>query len=223
MKSYNFYNLSNDGSYTIIPLTEGDGTYQVSVYKYIDSRVSRLVSKSFQVTLNSEFSPFLHSNQCVSYSKYGTVPALAQILTANSDSDLESLQIIYNYVVNYLTYDYAKAAAAKNATMSDFVPDIEQIYTLKTGICYDYAALTSAMLRSVGIRAKLEIGDYTTSTNVSFHAWISVYIDGMGWLNGVIEFEGDSWTMLDPTFASTSGRLETYIMSKSRYTVVYIE
>ena len=76
------------------------------------------------------------------------------------------------------------------------------------------------MLRSIGIRAKVEIGYCSPPRPAT--AWISVYIDGMGWLNGVIEFKGDTWNMLDPTFASTSARREEYITTKSRYTTVNI-
>lgn len=223
-KSYNFYNLSHDGSYTIIPLTEGNGSYQVTVSKNTTGSIySRLASKTFDVTLKDEFAPFRHSNQYVNYSKYGKVAEKARQLTANSTSELQSLQLIYNFVVNYLTYDYTKAAAATapGAVTSDFIPDVEHTYATKKGICSDYAALTAAMLRSIGIRAKVEIG-YYSSSRVSNHAWISVYIDGMGWLNGVIEFKDGTWNMLDPTFASTSARREEYITTKSRYTTVNI-
>ena len=125
-KSYNFYNLSHDGSYTIIPLTEGNGSYQVTVSKTTTGSIySRLASKTFDVTLKDEFAPFRHSNQYVNYSKYGKVAEKARQLTANSTSELQSLQLIYNFVVNYLTYDYTKAAAATapGAVTSDFIPD----------------------------------------------------------------------------------------------------
>ena len=47
------------------------------------------------------------------------------------------------------------------------------------GICFDYAALMTAMLRSQGIPTKLEIG-YSGEV---YHAWISTYIDEIGWVD----------------------------------------
>ena len=37
-----------------------------------------------------------------------------------------------------------------------------------------------------------------------YHAWISTYIKDKGWVNGIIEFDGNDWKLMDPTFASTS-------------------
>ena len=58
--------------------------------------------------------------------------------------------------------------------------------TLRTGrgICFDYASLTAAMLRSQNIPARLEIG-YSGDV---YHAWISVYTEETGWIDRLIEF-----------------------------------
>ena len=74
--------------------------------------------------------------------------------------------------------------------------------TLSTGkgICFDYAALMTAMLRSQGIPTKLEIG-YSGEV---YHAWISTYIDEIGWVDNVIQFDGKSWSLIDPTLAASN-------------------
>lgn len=66
--------------------------------------------------------------------------------------------------------------------------------TLKTkkGICFDYAALMTAMLRSSGIPTRLDIG---YATNI-YHACISTYLDEQGWVDNVIKFDGKNWTMM---------------------------
>ena len=53
----------------------------------------------------------------------------------------------------------------------------------------------AAMLRSQDIPAKLEIG-YSGKV---YHAWISVYIKDVGWIDNIIEFDGKSWKRMDPT------------------------
>ena len=48
------------------------------------------------------------------------------------------------------------------------------------GICYDYAVLFAAMLRSVDIPTKLSMG-YKSDINY-YHAWNQVYLNGK-WVN----------------------------------------
>lgn len=69
------------------------------------------------------------------------------------------------------------------------------------GICYDYAALMTAMLRSQGIPTRMEVGYVSGGV---YHARISTYIAEVGWINGVIRFDGVNWTLMDPTFAASS-------------------
>ena len=69
-----------------------------------------------------------------------------------------------------------------------------------TGICLDYAAVMASMLRSQNIPTRLEVG-YAGN---AYHAWISTYITDVGWVNGVIEFNGTSWSLMDPSFAANS-------------------
>ena len=72
----------------------------------------------------------------------------------------------------------------------------------KKGICFDYAALMTAMLRSQGIPSKLVVG-YAGTT---YHAWISVWTEENGWVDGAIFFDGHIWKRMDPTFASSGNR-----------------
>ena len=63
------------------------------------------------------------------------------------------------------------------------------------GICFDYASLMAALLRSQGIPTKLVVG----YSGDAYHAWISVYLDEIGWVDKIIEFDGKSWSLIDPT------------------------
>ena len=53
-----------------------------------------------------------------------------------------------------------------------------------------------------------------------YHAWISTYITDVGWVNGIIYFDGANWKRMDPTFASSeqqSDRIMKYIENSSNY------
>ena len=117
-------------------------------------------------------------------------------MVSEDTTDVDALKQIYNYVVNNLTYDYDKAEAVETG----YLPDVDETLSTKTGICFDYAALTTAMLRSCDIPCKLHIG-YTGDIK---HAWIDVYIRSKGWVNNAVSFKGNSWSLMDPTFDSNS-------------------
>ena len=77
------------------------------------------------------------------------------------------------------------------------------------------------MLRSQQIPTRLEVGYAGTA----YHAWISVHITDIGWLNGIIEFDGTSWKMVDPTLgASNKGdkEIKRFIGDGSHYTTKYV-
>ena len=75
------------------------------------------------------------------------------------------------------------------------------------------------MLRSQNIPTRLEVG-YAGS---AYHAWISTYITDVGWVNGIIQFDGVSWSLMDPTFAANSSEeeLRSFIGDGSNYTLKY--
>ena len=90
----------------------------------------------------------------------------------------------------------------------------------KKGICFDYAALMTAMLRSQDIPTKLVVG-YTGSL---YHAWINVFLEGQGWVDNVIYFDGHDWKLMDPTFASSgkqSKEIMQYIGNGGNYKAKY--
>jgi hypothetical protein len=76
------------------------------------------------------------------------------------------------------------------------------------------------MLRTQQIPTRLEVG-YAGST---YHAWISVYLDDIGWVNGIIEFTGSDWSLMDPTFGASTGdkKLREFIGDGTNYTTKYI-
>ena len=78
----------------------------------------------------------------------------------------------------------------------------------------------ATMLRSQGIPTRLEVG----YVGDAYHAWISVYITDIGWINGIIEFDGKDWTIMDPTFAASSSEQEVkdFIGDGHNYMTKYV-
>ena len=187
------------GDWAALPLSDGDGEYRVSVYENIDGdRYAQVLSCGFTVELANEFLPFLRPNQFVDYCMAPNAVATAELLTSESTDMLEKVASVYNFVVNWLSYDKEQAATVQ----SGYVPVIDDVLARRQGICFDYAALMTGMLRSSGIPCKLVVGYAGTV----YHAWISVWVEGEGWIDNIIHFNGTEWQMMDPTFASTAGK-----------------
>jgi len=212
------YNLNNAGKYEVFPFSGGNGEYKIGVYENISGiKYATAYSTKVSVLLENEFVPFLGPNQYVNYNKESAAVALAAKLTKNSAKELDKIEVIYNYVVNNLTYDKERAATVK----SGYLPDIDDVLAKKKGICFDYAALMTAMLRSQSVPTKLVIG-YTGSL---YHAWISTYVKDVGWVDGVIYFDGSNWKLMDPTFASgakSSQSIIEYIGNGTNYSAKYL-
>ena len=195
--TYN-YNLQ-PGEWTVFPLSDGNGSYQIGIYENTTgSKYAAVLSVSFDVQLQDEFAPFLRPNQYVDYAAAENTVNLGMELTAGLEDPLDKVAAVYDYVVENFTYDYEKADSVK----SGYLPDLDEILELKKGICFDYAAVMTAMLRSQEIPCKLVVG-YAGET---YHAWISVWTAENGWIDGIIFFDGQVWKRMDPTFASSANR-----------------
>ena len=210
------YNLAPQ-AWTVFPLSDGNGTYQISVYKNVTgTKYAAELSVSTQVELKDEFAPFLHSNQYVDYDRAPKTVEKASALIASVSDPLKQVEIVYDYVVKGMTYDRELAASVK----SGYLPVLDSVLEKQRGICFDYAALMTGMLRSQGVPCKLVVGYAGTA----YHAWISVWVDGSGWVDGVIWFNGSQWHRMDPTFASSGGSspsILSYIGDGTNYTAKY--
>ena len=211
------YDLAPE-TWVTYPLSDGNGDYKVTAFENIQaSEYSTLTSVSFSVEMEDEFAPFIRPNQHVDYANAPQSIQKAAELTAGLEDPLEKVERIYDFVVNTLSYDTEKAAAVK----SDYLPVLDEVLSSKKGICFDYAALMTGMLRSQGVPCKLVVG-YAGEV---YHAWISVWTEETGWIDGAIFFDGTSWQRLDPTFASTgkgSASIQKYIGDGSNYSAKFL-
>ncbi len=210
------YNLVSD-DYEAFPLSSGNGSYTVWVLENI-SGTSYLtcLAETIDVSITNEFGPFLYPNQYCNFTAESETVAKGAELAKSADTDLEVVTNVYNYIIGNITYDYEKAETVP----SGYTSDVDTILNSGTGICLDYAAVMTSMLRSQRIPTRLEVG----YVGEAYHAWISTYITDIGWVNGIVEFDGTSWKLMDPTFAANNSEkeLKKFIGDGSSYLVKYM-
>ena len=170
--------------WTSFPLSDGNGSYKISVFQNVSgTKYSVVVSMSDIFNMKDEFTTFLTSNQYVDFASAPNTVAKAKELMCGIADPLKKVEKVY-------------------------LPVLDTVLASKKGICFDYAALMAGMLRSQGVPCKLVVG----YAGQAYHAWISVYTDEYGWINGAIYFDGTTWQRMDPTFAS-SGKQSKTIMA----------
>ena len=209
------YDLPSDGSPTVFPLQSGDGTYQFRVMENTSgTKYRELYAVTQSVSLKSQFQPFLRPSQYVNYNAYSSCVAKARQLASTASNETEVIAAIYAYITEHVSYDYNKAATVQ----SGYLPNPDSTLNSGTGICFDYAALAAAMLRSVGIPTKLITG-YVAPNDI-YHAWNMIYTEESGWITVEIQTPAYGWSRIDTTFAAT-GADASFIGNGSNYTIRY--
>lgn len=179
------YDLPGDGSWETFTLTEGDGDYTLRVLENVEEdRYRQVFSCTLSLSLEDPAAPFRESNQFVRFSSDSATAVLAAELTAGLESDGEKAEAVLDYVAESLTYDREQADKVEKG----YLPDVDAVLERGTGICFDYAAVMAAMLRSQGVGCKLVVG----YAGEEYHAWVEVLS------------ETGEWTRMDPTFVSAN-------------------
>ncbi|MDD6328026.1 MAG: transglutaminase-like domain-containing protein [Eubacteriales bacterium] len=209
------YNIKNEPA--CLPLTAGNGKYTIAIFENISgTEYSTAYSGDFEVTVENSFGPFLYPNLYVNFDHNSKAVQKSNELAATTTSDLALVEAVYHFVTSTIVYDKEEA----QTVAYDYLPDVDEVLSTKKGICFDYAALMAAMLRCQSIPTRLEIG-YAKD---AYHAWISVYIEDKGWIDGIIEFDGSHWSLMDPTFAasdSSESDVKEFIGDGSNYNTLY--
>ena len=178
------YDLIGEG-WTAVPVSEGDGKYVAAVYEQTEGTTYLpILMTDFNVELADPCSPFLRPNQQVNYTTAPKTLAKAVELTAACVSDGEKIEKIYSFVSGTLSYDEERAETVQ----SGYIPALDEVLEEEKGICLDFAALMTAMLRSQGVPCKLVVGD----AGMAYHAWTEVWDATEG-----------AWVRYDPTFTAS--------------------
>ncbi len=191
------YDLNLDGEYQTFPLSRGDGSYTIKIMENIEgTSYAEADAHAISVTLENEFYPFLYANTYVNFNENTEAISLASELAKSANNDLDVINAVFDYVVKNISYDYELADNAGTIKASN----IDQTLQTKKGICWDYAALMTTMLRTQNIPTQLVRG---MAGDIS-HAWLNVYTPETGWIYEVIYFDGVNWVRMDPTYTSSN-------------------
>ena len=98
---------------------------------------------------------------------------LSDEICADSDSDAEKVQAIYNWMIANFEYDY------DYQTLLQYF-DVRRTLSTRKGVCYDFANMFAALCRSQSIPCYVVDGTpYNRATED--HTWNRVYYDGCWW------------------------------------------
>ncbi len=210
------YNMASDGTPSIFPLQCGDGKYTFQVMKQLASgKYGYYYVTEKDVALEDEFQPFLRPSDYVNYNEDSDCVKKAAQLAQKEENALGVITAVFKYVCGNITYDREKAVEVQ--TNKSYLPDPDEIMELGKGICFDYAALTAAMLRSQGIPTKMVFGDVTSGDSYVYHAWNMIYTEETGWIAVEYSVKADQWNRLDLTF-SAGGQDSSFIGDGGNYT-----
>ncbi len=213
------HDVDPGGATEYYPLSFGSGSYTVILFEQIPStgKYALVAQTEFGVTLNSELSPFLCPNRYVNYGQNSDAVYKAAELCAGKTSAIDKIAAVFTWVADNVSYDYGLAATVT----SGYVPDPDRTLSRRTGICFDYASLVCAMLRSQSIPTRLVIGNASPDI---YHAWNEVYTDETGWITPELMLKNAGYNILDATFYSSSpdkAQIAAYISNDANYTVKY--
>lgn len=210
-----YYNMKSDGTPSVFPLTMGSATYKFRIMENTTgSKYRELYSNSTWVQLDSQFVPYTRNSDYVPYSSASACVKKAAELAQTADSAMGVVSKVYEYITSGVTYDYNKA----NTVQSGYMSDPDSTMNTGKGICFDYAALAAAMLRSQGIPVKMVFGYVGPSG--AYHAWNMFYTAETGWVTVSFQVSKDTWNRLDLTFCA-GGIDPSYIGNGTNYSDVY--
>lgn len=206
------YDLPGDGSVQIFPLNMGSGEYAFRLMENItENKYTCIWEDTREIALSDEFQPFLRPSQLVHYGESSECVKAAAELAKGKKDDIEVVSAVYEYLVENIVYDFEKAETVK----SGYIPDPDSTLETKTGICFDYASLAAAMMRSQDIPCKLITGYVKDEV---YHAWNSIYTQTQGWITVEISVSSEEWKRVDITFAASGVDAES-LLDDTLYTV----
>lgn len=97
----------------------------------------------------------------------------ADELCADADTPEQKVQVIYQWIIANISYDDSKDMLYQYFSLEDTMAS-------RSGLCYDYACLFTAMCRSQGIPC-VSVDGYDRKNPYNQHAWNRVYYNGSWW------------------------------------------
>ncbi|MGN1422496.1 MAG: transglutaminase family protein [Oscillospiraceae bacterium] len=212
------FDLKTDGTAQYFPLSCGSGSYSVILYEQLEgTKYARAAETEFTAAVADEVGIFLYPNDYVMFGKKSACVKKAAEVCAGKTDVIEKIAAVFEWVTKNITYDYDLAATVQ----SGYVPDPDTVLSRKKGICFDYASLVSAMLRSQDIPSRLVVG--YASPDI-YHAWNEVYTPETGWITPELLLASKGYNIVDATFyagSSDKSAISAYISDGGNYSAIF--
>lgn len=164
------YDLNGNAEFEVFPLQLGDGKYEILLYEQVSGKKYSSAGKvSVNVKLNDPEAAFYYPNQYVNYTQQTEPVGKADELCAGMTGQ-QSYDAVCKFMSQNFHYDFVKALTIKAGEL----PDIEESYTKRMGVCQDLSAIMCCMLRTQGVPARLMIG----YADKNYHAWVAFNYEG---------------------------------------------
>ncbi|CAB3395477.1 conserved protein of unknown function [Kyrpidia spormannii] len=131
----------------------------------------------------------------VDYNQNRAFAATATVLMDNAPSIRSGIAAVANFVSGKLRYDWDSFSTGRSVWKS-----ADDAWKSGSGVCQQFADLTVAMLRSVGIAAETVSGE-TVGPFAGPHQWLRAW-------------DGSSWVIVDPTWNQFGNRSTTAVSSE---------
>lgn len=212
------HDVPTGGTTEYYPLSCGSGEYTVQVYEQTEGdRYTKVLEQSFTADIKNETSPFLYPNRYVEFAQGSACVEKAAQLCAGKTGTIEKTAAVFGWITENVTYDRELASTVK----SGYVPDPDSVLKKRSGICYDYASLMAAMLRSQDIPTRLVVG--YARENI-YHAWNEIWTQETGWITPELFLSRHGYNIADATFYAGSAdkeKIAGYISDSSNYSALY--
>ena len=212
------HDLSVNQTTEYFPLSLGSSDYTVTIYENISgTKYANVLSVQFNADIANALSPFLYPNKYTDYSSSSDCVYKAAELCAGLSSTIDKIAAVFCWITDNVSYDYELAATVQTG----YVPNPDRTYNSHKGICFDYASLMCAMLRSQSIPTRLVVG--YASPDI-YHAWNEVYTEETGWITPELMLKKAGYNIADSTFyasASDKSQIGSYISDSSNYQAIY--
>ena len=189
-----YYTISGAATQTSDVVVEGNAQYSYTAHYYYWSGISGVVLPSKYKTYESEYAQFVKDNYLDidddTLAFMNTIIAEKKFLA----TDREIISKVAKYIQTAATYNLEYDVELDEE--SNFVTAFLSKY--KEGVCRHYAAAATMLYRALGIPARYtegfvaetKSGTVVDVTAAQAHAWVEVYINGIGWVN--VEVTGSS-------------------------------
>lgn len=163
-------------------LKYGPGYYDIYIYggNFLDADFKKVLA--IEAESSTDDSRFVLPSITVE-SDNEEIIQLAREITEGKETEIEKVLAIHDWVATKINYD------TKSTTIESFnIKSALDTYRTRTGVCNDFAELAAALCRSVGIPARIAVGEAGNDEDGWVgHAWNEVYVEG-------------KWIIMDPTW-----------------------